>query len=315
MKTFKVLIIYTLLLGNLLLADKKVLYINSYGKNTESYLTQINAVKHIFKKYNDIQLESVHMNSHSIKYEKDFEVVAEKIKNYVYKWEPNLIIASDDNASNYIIKQYFKDNHIPIIFIGVNWDIKKYGYPYKNLTGQVEVEAINELVKALKIYAKGSKIGFISADTKTDRKTLKYYQDLLGIKFEKIKFVKNFDSWIHEYKKIQKEVDILIFRKYSGIDGWDPYIARYVIEENTTIPTGSISGGMESFVLINYKKDNSEFGEYAAINALKVLSGHPINKIPITKNYRVNVSLNMTLAKKLKILFSIDLLDNSLLVK
>ncbi|MCP4971955.1 MAG: hypothetical protein GY932_15370, partial [Arcobacter sp.] len=299
----------------LLLADKKVLYINSYGKNTASYLTQIKAVQHIFNKYKYITLKSIHMNSHNIKYEKDFNVVAEKIKNYVYKWQPDIIIASDDNASNYIIKKYFKNKNIPIIFIGVNWDIKKYGYPYKNLTGQVEVEAINELVKALKIYAKGSKIGLLTADTKTDRKTLKYYQDLLGIKFEKIKFVKNFDSWIHEYKKIQKEVDILIFRKYSGIDGWDPHIAKYVVEENTTIPTGSISGKMDSLVLMNYKKDNSEFGEYAARTAVKVLNGYQINKIPITKNYRVNVSLNMTLARKLKILFPIDLLDTSLLVK
>ncbi len=71
---------------------------------------------------------------------------------------------------------------------------------------------------------------------------------------------------------------------------------------------------MHPYVLISFAKDVHEFGEYASKTALKILRGTPPSSIPISKNKRAKISLNMTLAKKLGTIFPIELIDMATLV-
>ena len=295
-------------------AQTKVLYINSYHEGYKSAIIQTNAVKDILLPKN-IVLKFVHMNTKQIKKDSLRKLEALKIKKIIQQWKPNLVIASDDAASKYVVKEYYRDAKLPFVFIGVNWSIKSYEYPYSNVTGQIEVELASELIEELLKYTDGVKVGFISGNSTTDKKALKHYEKELGMKFHKVEFVKDFAQWKETYMSLQYSVDVLLFRSNSGIKNWDDEKAEEFIKQETKIPTGSVNTSMFQYVLISFAKDNYEFGEYASHTALLILNGASPSDIPITRNQRSKVSLNMTLGKKLNIIFPIELIDMAELVK
>ena len=273
-------------------AHTKVLYVNSYHAQYNSAIVQTKAVKDILEP-KGIKLRFVHMNTKRIKSDELRKEEALKVKKVIEDWNPNLVIASDDAASKYVVKEYYKDAKLPFIFIGVNWSVEQYGYPYSNVTGQVEVELAKELIEELKLHAKGKKIGFLSGDTSTDKKALKHYKNVLGIEFDSVKLVKNFDDWIRAYKTMQEDVDMLFFRSNSGIKDWDSKVAKSLIQKKTKVPSGSVNSNMSSYVVVNFAKDNYEFGEYGAKTALKILNGTQVSTIPLTKNKKAKVTLNI----------------------
>jgi len=71
-------------------------------------------------------------------------------KALIESWKPDIVIASDDNASKYLVAPYFKDAKLPFVFCGINWTAKEYGYPYSNATGMIEVFPIKQLIKQIK---------------------------------------------------------------------------------------------------------------------------------------------------------------------
>jgi len=297
-----------------LLNGKKVVFLDSYHKEYISSQITRDKVKEIFKKYN-IKMEVLYLDEKNVEDEKILKTKALKIKKYIEEYNPDGIIASDDPASKYVIMPYFKDHKIPVVFVGVNWDSSIYGYPYKNATGQVEVELLNDLIYELGKYAKGTDLGIITGNTLTDRKSVEYYKNKLKINFKKIIFVDDFKQWKIKYKEIQDDVDMLIFRNYSGIKDWDNEEAHEYILSNTKIPTGSVVFNLYPFVLISFSKVREELAEYAANTMIDILNGKNPGDIPITANKKAKIYLNMTLAKKLDVKFPINLIEKATLIK
>lgn len=293
-------------------SQTKVLYINSYHEDFYSAIIQINVVKSILEPEN-IQLKFVHMDTKRIKDKELRKIEGLKVQKVIWEWQPDLVIASDDSASKYVVSKY-KNKKTPFVFMGVNWSGEQYGYPYENVTGQIEVDLAKELITELKKYAKGTKVSFLSGDTLTDRKTLNFYQTSLNLKFHDVKLVNTFEEWKEAYSSLQNEADVILFLNNSGIDNWDEQEAVELVKKVTKIPTGTTDQSLHPYVLISFAKDVHEFGEYGAKTALKILNGASPSSIPISKNKRAKVSLNMSLAKKLDIIFPIELIDMATLV-
>jgi ABC-type uncharacterized transport system substrate-binding protein len=201
-------------------AGKKVLYIDSYHKEYAGSLIKHKIIYEKIKGKN-IELRMEFLDSKRVKDISKLESMALDIKKRIDRWRPDVIIAMDDAASKYIIMPYFKDSKIPVIFAGVNWTVGSYGYSYKNTTGQIEIELIKELFNELTKLKNGKRFGFLSADTLTNKKNLKQYQEVMKIDFKTVSFVSSFEEWKKEYKKLQNEVDILFLRNSAGIKNWD----------------------------------------------------------------------------------------------
>ncbi|MCJ8345687.1 zinc-dependent metalloprotease, partial [bacterium] len=103
-------------------AQTKVLYINSYHEGYKSAIIQTNAVKDILLPKN-IVLKFVHMNTKQIKKDSLRKLEALKIKKIIQQWKPNLVIASDDAASKYVVKEYYRDAKLP--FVPVSYEKQK----------------------------------------------------------------------------------------------------------------------------------------------------------------------------------------------
>ena len=83
----------------------------------------------------------------------------------------------------------------------------------------------------------------------------------------------------------------------------------------TTIPSGSLAESNARYTLISYAKSGEEHGEWTAKTALRILGGESPGDIPIVRNKKAKIVLNMRLAKKLGIVFPIELIEMATFVE
>lgn len=229
----------------------------------------------------------------------------------IESFDPDVVIASDDNAQKHLVVPHFKDTDLPVVFCAVNWDASGYGYPTSNVTGMIEIELIEQLVEHLKLYAKGDRIAYIGPDITTEQKVARIYNErFFGGQME-TRFVKTFEEFKETFLELQEKVDMVYIGKDQGIDGWDAAEAEAFLTANTKVPTGARSWWLSPYVLITLAKVGEEQGEWAAQAALRILDGTPVSDIEVVKNKQHRMILNLNLAEELEVVFTPSMLRNA----
>ncbi len=232
-------------------------------------------------------------------------------KAIVDEFRPDVIIASDDNAQKYLVVPYFKDNALPVVFSGVNWDASMYGYPAENITGMVEVEMIEDTVRFLKKYAQGDRIGYLCGDVETERKIVGIYNNLFFKGKLKPYYVNSMEGFKKEFRRAQEEVDMLIIPNHAGIKDWNPGEAEKFLADNVSVPTGGVFDFMSEFVVLTLAKYPEEQGSYAARTALRILNGAKPADIPIVTNKRNRMTINLKMADAVGIVIPVSILKSA----
>jgi ABC-type uncharacterized transport system substrate-binding protein len=240
--------------------------------------------------------------------EESKKAAAKRIKGAVEKFKPDVIIATDDNASKYIVQPFFKDSKIPVVFSGINWDVKKYGYPYKNTTGMEEVSMVGQMYAMLKSYAKMPGVGIIAGDDESSRVDNDHDNSFFLEGKAKIIYCANFEEFKKKFLELQKEVGLIFFGSMGSIKDWDLIDAEEFLAANTKIPTGSHDVYTNRISVVTYAKYGEEQGEWPARAALRILDGTAPSAIPVVRNKRVKLFINQPMAKKVGIHFPNDLL-------
>lgn len=282
------------------IAGKKVLYINSYHRGypgSDPIAEKIEEVLHT----QGIEVRSFYMDSKRNPDPAFIEQAALEAKALIEQLSPDVVITSDDNAAKSVIVPYYKNAALPFVFCGVNWDASTYGFPYRNVTGMVEVALVSEILRHLRNYASGERIGFLGGDRISERKNHEYYQKRFGVGFEKSYFAKTFEQWKRYFLQLQVEADLLMLTSHAGIVGWDDEQARQYVERHIKIPVGTEHEWEMPLALVGVTKDFAEMGTWAAHAAMRILEGVPPERIPITANKRGHLLFNRRLAKVLGI--------------
>lgn len=244
------------------------------------------------------------------------EQAALTVKTLIESWKPDVVIASDDNASKYLIVPYFKDSDLPFVFCGVNWDASKYGFPTQNVTGMIEVQLVDQLIAYLAPYAKGERIGSLRAETMTNRIEAEHFEMQTGKKIHTY-FVDNIADWKARFVQLQDEVDMILMGDLNSIKTWNGAskieVVRFMVE-HTKVPTGRWDAHYKNDALITVSTVPREQGEYAGRVALAILDGTPPQDIPLAKNKKAQIFLNMKLAKQLGIIFPMELVGSAQLI-
>lgn len=295
-------------------AGKKILFIDSYHEGYEWSDGVTRGIKSVLDPAG-VTLEIVRMDTKRNTTEEFKLAAGAAARDAIERMKPDVLLVADDNAFKYVVQAYYKDAALPVAFSGLNWDASVYGAPYTNTTGMVEVSLTNQIIDQLKNYARGSRVGYLSADTETERKNLLNYGKLLGITFAKSYFVKTMAEWKTNFSKLQSEVDIVIFENNAGISDWNDAEAQAYAEKNTKVPVGTTNPWIMKFALLGITKIPEEQGEWQADAALKMLDGAAPSSIPLVKNKRGKLMVNLTLADKLGIVFSPSILKNAEVIK
>lgn len=283
-------------------AGKKILHIASYHVGyawTDGVNQSIEAVL----KDKGIDYKVFYMDAKRNPAEEWKKAEALKAKTLIEEFKPDVVITSDDDAAKYLIVPYYKDVDLPFVFCGLNWDASTYGFPYKNVTGMLEVELIS-MIEYLKNYAKGNRIGTLAFDGLVERKVVQDYTDILKVSINQSYFAKTFDEWKKSFLKLQTEVDMMMMFNYRGISDWDTQVATDFVEQNVRIPISTGLSWMMPVAMLALVRLPEEQGTWAAQTALKILDGTKPTDIPITQNKDAKLFINMRIADKLGITFS-----------
>jgi len=220
--------------------------------------------------------------------------MALKAKKLIEDYKPDIVIASDDNASRYLVSAYYKDADLPFVFSGLNWTADEYGYPYRNVTGMVEVAPILPLLKIINQTIDPAKYGvYLSADVITEHKDFLHYKKEYEKKNIRLTpyFVRTMDDWKQKYILAQS-ADFIIMNNNAGINDWDTQEAIRHVKKYSTTFTVTNYKWMMPFTMFALTKIAREQGVWASEVALSILAGTPPEEIPITVNKEWNMFVN-----------------------
>ena len=228
------------------------------------------------------------------------ETIARAAKAHIEATKPDVVIACDDNASKYVVKPYYKDAALPIVFCGINWSVEPYGYPYSNVTGMIEISPIKPLIKSIKEILKKIKRGaYLGPDVISQHKEFELNRQVYakeGIVITPI-FVKTMEEWEAGYKKAQR-ADFVVVGNNGSLDDWDQDRARrYALAHAKTLTVTNYDWMVDTAMLA-VTKVAEEQGEWAAEAALAILGGMKPGQIPIVPNRRWDLFVNPALLDK-----------------
>jgi ABC-type uncharacterized transport system substrate-binding protein len=239
----------------------------------------------------------------------------ERAWQLIQDWQPDLIIASDDNAVRALVVPHLLGGPIPVVFCGVNWDAGEYGLPAANIAGMVEIDQIADLVTILRAHAAGDRLGYLLLDSVTGRRDiegLRAYFQLDPV----VRFVDSVAGWREAFVELQDEVDMLLIKQnVTGLPEWDLDEAVTFVQEHTRIPTGTTTAPMRRCAVVSIIKNPREQGRWAGETALAILAGADPASIPLAANRESRVFLNMELARRLAIQFPMELIERATFVE
>jgi len=288
---------------------KKVLFVDSYH---EGYAWSDGIAEGVQKTLEGtgVELKIVRMDTKRNTGDAFKKEAAAKVKATIEAFKPDVVIVADDNASKYLVVPYFKDADLPFVFCGVNWDAAVYGYPYKNVTGMLEVTPTPQILEQLRPYAKGDRMGMIAPDIATARKEADNYRKIFGYEVTDY-YAKDFEDWKKGFTELQGKVDMLILESDGGLYKDHADEMKAFVEANTRIPTGTAYDFMSSYALLTYAKVAQEQGIWSAETALRILDGTSPAEIPLVKNEKGVLIINIRIAKKIGAEIPFEILESA----
>ena len=215
--------------------------------------------------------------------------------------QPDVVIASDDNASRYVIEPYYRESDIPFVFCGVNWSAEKYGFPYPNVTGMLEIISIDPLLKVIQTVLPDASSGiFIGGDVPSTRSNYERYKKAFSSRGIDVRdgMVTSFDAWKQNVSDAQETADFIILANKAGIVDWNQDAATTHVRQNIKRFTVGHHEFMVTLNMFSMTKIPQEQGEWAAKVAIKILEGSKPSEIPIVANRRWNIYANTGLLDK-----------------
>lgn len=231
-------------------------------------------------------------------------------KALIESWQPDVVIASDDNASKFLVKPHFKDAKIPFVFCGVNWSVDDYGYPYSNVTGMIEIDAIRPLIKEVQRVNPNVKTGACLTQPQiSETKFCERFQEFgasYGIKLKTITFT-TMEEFEKHYMAAQ-DSDFVIFVNSAGIKNWDANKAKKIILARSKKLSLAVNEWMNAYTMLSFTKIAEEQGEYSGEVAVKILAGAKPSDFPIVSNRKWNIFVNEPILNATSIKIPGDLL-------
>lgn len=231
-------------------------------------------------------------------------------RRVIEETKPDVVIAIDDDAQQYVMRYFLNDPSIKIVFAGVNNEARDYGFDKaNNVTGileRLQLSAVREALQsasnltALNHPIKLAYVGDNSATVMGDTQQIKNF-DWAPVQLTSINHVQTFVEWQSTIKQMGAQADVIFLTGYRFLNrsGTDSSLvpAHEVVawtEANSTIPVISGNGFYaEEGGMLAIGTSPYEQGEEAARKALQmIVEGKPSSEIPITMTQQFIVTMS-----------------------
>ncbi len=287
-------------------SPRRILYINSdhegYAPSDEKML----AVQQAVAARPDIVLKIFFLDAQRQRDEKHLEARVREALETVEEFNPDVLIAADDDAVKHVIAPHFRKGRIPVVFCGVDWTCQQYGLPTAQVTGMLEVPPVRETVHALRDNVPSVRNCFVlSGNSVSDRKNARTLETLLrgeGLHSETI-LVKDFDEWKRHFDAANNTADAVFLPSMGGIDGWDDTKAYEFVFRTIRKPVFTCERSMMRFAVFGFTMVESEQGQWAVRTALEILSGKSPVDFSVAVNRETRGYINPVLAARIELEF------------
>lgn len=237
---------------------------------------------------------------------------AEEAYQLYQSFQPDGVIAADDNAQAMFVVKYLKDKvKVPVMFCGVNADPEKYGYPTDHISGVLERLPIGPSIALIKMLVPSIEtVGMLekkgpSAEAVFSQATkeMATYPARVVSQQE----VTTLEGLVETVKELDSTCDSLFLSAMQGLTGPDgktvsekeafQAIARTFKKPTATVVEYRIKYG----ILGGVAATGQEQGSTAARMLIEALEGKPVSEIPVTQNKGGLKIINVDVMKSLGI--------------
>lgn len=288
------------LLGALIISisskTPRIMVLHSYA--TDYVWTNLinQSLRSTFKKSKfDVQIRYFYMDTRSLDYRNEAELIEQSLVETVREFGPQVIIAVDDAAQNITSKNYLNHSDIDIVFAGVNYSVEKYGYAdANNVTGIFEHKPIPYIKKVvdelnrLQGREQSSSIIFLADDSTSSHNNARFLatQDWGNIKYEGAIHAADYAEWQQFILEESGKYDYILVSGYRQLQDGN---ANRVDSEEVASWTQANSRcgviGMNIFnsedgILLSVGVSPYEQGAVALKTALRIIRGDSPDEIP-----------------------------------
>ncbi|MDQ7058035.1 MAG: ABC transporter substrate binding protein [Ghiorsea sp.] len=232
-------------------------------------------------------------------------------KQLITRIQPDVVLVSDDNASKYLVKPYYKNSAIPFVFCGINWAAEVYGYPYDNATGMIEVSPIQAVLRAARETLGDVKdVLFIGVKgVATDNKEFVWLKKIYAHEDVRVQaiFVHDVETWKQAYLAGQS-ADMIVLNNVAGIANWNPQELQRFVQQHAQTLTVTTYDFMTPYTMFAMTKVAQEQGDWMVQLAKHVLQGKTLRRIPVVANRRWETFVNLNLLNQAHIQLPADIL-------
>ncbi|GEM_PF-2939611 len=293
--------------------DLKILIVHSYHKTMPWVRDYTRGIRTTLTRHHDIHCILKHFYMDTKIHPEGAKEKARQAYKIFQGWRPDIVIACDDNAQKYFVVPYLKDKtSTPVVFLGVNEDPERYGYPAKNVTGVLErnhVVMTLELLQRLKPDCK--RIAVLNDASPTGmiltRRIKKALSALPSTHLQVIGYynTNSFEEWKRLVTNLQERADGLYFITYFTFrDKQGRHVpaleALKWLLLNSRLPEASNTmDTVRNGALCSIAIDGFISGEDAASILLDIFHGTKVSQIPLKRTERGLRLINRSRARVL----------------
>lgn len=208
------------------LSKPRILVLHSYDKEY-SWVRDVNAGIHrVLDKRGDYTVRWYYLDTKRHPWPEFKANAGLAARRMIDETQPDIILAVDDDAQNYVARYYINHPHIRVVFAGVNNDPAEYGFDRaSNVSGILERLPIDALKETLLIAAQRGnlhmplRIRFIGDRSETvlgDEKTFSSY-DWAPFIVQPARLVDTWSEWQQAVTDSATDTDVLVTSNYRKL--------------------------------------------------------------------------------------------------
>jgi len=292
-------------------AEQRVLLVHSYDESYEWVQEITQGVQEGLAEAG-VRLEVFYMDTKRNPQPAWCEEAGKQASELVTSFDPDVVIAADDNAQECFAKQYVGKARPQIVFCGVNGDPSAYGYPATNVTGVRERTYLGESVALLrKIRPDVTKIVLITdASVTSDLMVHDMREEAASAEILAFDQTNSFEEWRSLVTGYEQRGDAIVIGLYHTIfegsgdqrQHVDPQQVLDWTLSATSRPTAAVfEFGVSGGALCGVVVDGVDHGREAARLARTILGGTKAGDLPIISTEGQRTVVNAATASRLGI--------------
>lgn len=247
---------------------------------------------------------------------------AKDAKKAINRYKPKVVIAVDDNAQAFIVKDYVNKSPIQFVFCGVNAKPEKYGYPASNVTGILERTYPLQTLRMLKtLLPKIHRVAVVCDHSPTAKFIVWHIQQRIlksnfGVNVVEYLQPVTFSRWKEVIIRLDQDplIDAIMIPLYHTVkkDGTqtsedsDTVIAWTLAHTRKPV-VGLFPFIVEAGALLAVTVAPREHGRVAAKMAVEIVTGKTAADIPMRVNQQGYAMVNLKDKGHLPFDFSVDI--------